>query len=244
MFCTPPATTRSAVPLATACAAKCTACCDEPHCRSTVTPGTCSGRPADSQQVRARSPDCGPTVSTQPRMTSSTAAGSAPVRASSSAMTWPPRSAGCTADSPPPRRVTGDRTAPTRYASPIAASSGTLLEHVLTVPGEGRRMRLRFTPEQERLREELRGYFAELMTPAVRDALAGGDYGDGTVYRQVVRQLGRDGWLALGWPAEYGGGGRSTVDQLIFTDEAALAGVPVPFLTIGTIGPTLMRYGT
>src|SRR5690242_7859453 len=102
-------------------------------------------------------------------------------------------------------------------------------------------MQLRFTPEQERLRDELRGYFADLMTPCVQAALTseGGDYGDGTAYRQVVRQLGRDGWLALGWPKEYGGGGRSTVDQLIFTDEAALAGVPVPFLTIGTIGPTL-----
>ena len=31
MFCTPPATTRSWVPDITPCAAKCTACCDEPH---------------------------------------------------------------------------------------------------------------------------------------------------------------------------------------------------------------------
>ena len=77
MFCTPPATTRSAVPLSTACAAKCTACWDEPHCRSTVTPGTASGRPAASQAVRAMSPACGPTVSTQPNTTSSTATGSA-----------------------------------------------------------------------------------------------------------------------------------------------------------------------
>src|SRR6516164_3056637 len=50
MFCTPPATTRSAVPLSTAWAAKWTACWDEPHCRSTVTPGTASGRPAASQE--------------------------------------------------------------------------------------------------------------------------------------------------------------------------------------------------
>ena len=56
MFCTPPATTRSAVSLITACAAKCTACWDEPHCRSTVTPGTASGRPAASHAVRAMSP--------------------------------------------------------------------------------------------------------------------------------------------------------------------------------------------
>jgi alkylation response protein AidB-like acyl-CoA dehydrogenase len=59
-----------------------------------------------------------------------------------------------------------------------------------------------------------------------------------------VRQLGKDGWLAIGWPAEYGGQDRSVLDQLIFTDEAAIAGVPVPFLTINTVGPTIMRYGT
>ena len=107
-------------------------------------------------------------------------------------------------------------------------------------------MRIAYTAEQERLRRELRGYFGELMTPAVRSALSGGDgdYGDGEAYRSVVRQLGRDGWLALGWPAEYGGRGGTTLDQLIFTDEAAVARVPVPFLTVNTVGPTIMRFGT
>ena len=60
----------------------------------------------------------------------------------------------------------------------------------------------------------------------------------------MVRQLGRDGWLALGWPAEYGGRGGTMLDQLIFTDEAAVARVPVPFLTINTVGPTIMRFGS
>ena len=107
-------------------------------------------------------------------------------------------------------------------------------------------MRIAYTPEQERLRGELRGYFGGLMTPEVRAALAGGDgdYGDGQAYRQVVRQLGRDGWLALGWPQEHGGRGGTMLDQLIFTDEAAIARVPVPFLTINTVGPTIMRFGT
>src|SRR5690349_19017612 len=107
-------------------------------------------------------------------------------------------------------------------------------------------MRIAYTPEQERLRQELRAYFAGLMTPEVREALSGGDegLGDGEAYRQVVRQLGKDGWLALGWPAEHGGRGGTMLDQLIFTDEAAAAGVPVPFLTINTVGPTIMRYGT
>ena len=107
-------------------------------------------------------------------------------------------------------------------------------------------MRIAYTPEQERLRQELREYFAGLMTPEVRAALSGGDddLGDGQAYRSVIRQLGRDGWLALGWPAEYGGRGGTMLDQLIFTDEAATARVPVPFLTINTVGPTIMRFGT
>ncbi|GAA3433676.1 acyl-CoA dehydrogenase family protein [Kutzneria kofuensis] len=107
-------------------------------------------------------------------------------------------------------------------------------------------MRIAYTPEQERLRAELRAYFAELMTPERREALAttGGEYGDGVAYKEVVAQLGRDGWLVIGWPAEHGGQDRSMLEQLIFLDEAATAGVPVPFLTLNTIGPTIMRFGT
>jgi len=105
---------------------------------------------------------------------------------------------------------------------------------------------LTYTPEQDKLRRELREYFAGLMTPERREALtrAGGDYGDGTAYREIVRQLGADGWLTLSWPAEFGGRDATVTDQLIFTDEAAVADVPVPFLTINTVGPTIMRFGT
>ncbi len=108
-------------------------------------------------------------------------------------------------------------------------------------------MRIAYTPEQERLRLELRDYFGRLMTDEVRAALAdtaAGDYGGGDAYRAVVRQLGEDGWLARSWPEEHGGRGGTLLDQLIFTDEAAVAGVPVPFLTINTVGPTIMRFGT
>jgi 3-oxocholest-4-en-26-oyl-CoA dehydrogenase alpha subunit len=105
---------------------------------------------------------------------------------------------------------------------------------------------LTYTPEQDKLQAELREYFAGLMTPERRAGLTrtGGDYGDGVAYREVVRQLGTDGWLTLSWPAEYGGRQATVTDQLIFTDEAAVAGVPVPFLTINTVGPTIMRFGT
>ncbi len=56
--------------------------------------------------------------------------------------------------------------------------------------------------------------------------------------------MGRDGWLTLAWPKEFGGQDRPTMDQLIFTDEAAIAGAPVPFLTINSVAPTIMHYGS
>ena len=107
-------------------------------------------------------------------------------------------------------------------------------------------MYVALTADQLRLRDELRGYFSELVTPERRAALAAasGEFGDVTVYKEVIRQLGTDGWLGMGWPEEWGGQNRSMVDELIFTNVAAVAGVPIPYLTLNTVGPTIMRYGT
>ncbi len=107
-------------------------------------------------------------------------------------------------------------------------------------------MRLELTPRQQTLRRELAAYFDTLLTPQRREALTfvDGQYRDGQVYLDVIRRLGSDGWLSMGWPKEYGGQGRSMVDQLIFGDAAAVAGVAIPYLTINTIGPTIMEHGT
>ncbi|MCW2624521.1 acyl-CoA dehydrogenase [Mycobacterium sp.] len=107
-------------------------------------------------------------------------------------------------------------------------------------------MRISYTPAQEELRRELRSYFAGLMTPERSEALSStlGEYGTGNVYRETVAQMGKDGWLTLSWPTEYGGQGRPPMDQLIFTDEAAVAGAPVPFLTINSVAPTIMAFGS
>ena len=107
-------------------------------------------------------------------------------------------------------------------------------------------MRIGYTPEQEELRRELRSYFAELMTPERAEALAAsdGEMGRGNVYRETVAQMGKDGWLTLNWPKEYGGQERTPMESLIFNDEAAIANVPVPFLTINSVAPTIMHFGT
>ncbi len=81
------------------------------------------------------------------------------------------------------------------------------------------------------------------MTPKRRAALPGPEAG-GDAYRDLVRQMGDDGWLGVGWPKEYGGQGRTPAEQFIFYDEAQRAGVPMPLVTLNTVGPTLMRFGT
>jgi alkylation response protein AidB-like acyl-CoA dehydrogenase len=104
-------------------------------------------------------------------------------------------------------------------------------------------MYIGYTSEQEALRAELRAYYATLLTPEVREAVHQGQ-GVGEATRAVVRQMGRDGWLGIGWPKEYGGQGRSQIEQFIFFDESMRAGAPVPMLTINTVGPSIMKFGT
>ncbi len=104
-------------------------------------------------------------------------------------------------------------------------------------------LHLDLTPEQRALQQELGAYFAQLMGPR-RARLGPGTEAGGDAYREVVRQMGADGWLGVGWPKEYGGQGRSPMEQYIFYDEAQRAGVPIPLVTLNTVGPTLMRFGT
>src|SRR6266536_2832937 len=103
-------------------------------------------------------------------------------------------------------------------------------------------MFLDLTERQLALRDELRSYFAGLISPAEREAMQTDRHG--AVYRSVVRRMGRDGWLGVGWPAEYGGRGFGQVEQQIFVNEAARADVPLPAVTLQTVGPTLQAHGT
>jgi len=102
------------------------------------------------------------------------------------------------------------------------------------------RVELEETSGQRALRAELQSYYAQLLTPDVVAALDGG----AGVWRDVVRTIGKDGWLGIGWPTRYGGQGRPATDQFIFFDETRRAGAPFPFVTVNTVGPTLMRFGT
>jgi alkylation response protein AidB-like acyl-CoA dehydrogenase len=104
-------------------------------------------------------------------------------------------------------------------------------------------MYIGYTEEQEQLRQELRTYYNNLLTPEVEEELSH-SHGIGPALRRVVRQMGEDGWLGVGWPKEWGGRGLSAIEQFVFFDESMRAGAPVPMLTINTVGPTLRNFGT
>ena len=103
-------------------------------------------------------------------------------------------------------------------------------------------MDTRFSAEQRELRLELRNYFKKIMTPDVVAEVVGKE--GGPKFREVIAKLGEDGILTLGWPKEYGGKEYTTVEQLILFEEAWSAHTPFPLITINTVGPAIMRFGT
>jgi 3-oxocholest-4-en-26-oyl-CoA dehydrogenase alpha subunit len=104
-------------------------------------------------------------------------------------------------------------------------------------------MYIDYTDAERALVRELRSYFGELVTEELLDEVSGSE-GGGPLYTKALRRMGADGWLGIGWPKEFGGQGRSAIEQYIFFDEVQRAGFPIPFLTLCTVGPTLMKYGT
>ena len=104
-------------------------------------------------------------------------------------------------------------------------------------------MEIGYTPEHETMRTELRDYFDKLLDADTVEKLAK-SHAVGPEMRKVWKQMCSDGYVGVGWPKEWGGQGKSAIEQFIFFDEAMRAGAPVPMLTLNTVGPTIMRYGT
>jgi alkylation response protein AidB-like acyl-CoA dehydrogenase len=103
-------------------------------------------------------------------------------------------------------------------------------------------MQISYTPEQEGLRSELRAYYDELLDDDTRAAFQGDSISPAA--KAVWKKMCNDGWAGLGWPKEYGGQDRDPIDQFIFFDESMRAGAPVATLTLNTVGPTIMNFGS
>jgi alkylation response protein AidB-like acyl-CoA dehydrogenase len=98
------------------------------------------------------------------------------------------------------------------------------------------------TTEQRAFKQEVRAYLSGLTSDADRDEMRTDRHGP--AYHRIIKQMGADGWMGVGWPQEYGGQGRGGVEQQAFVNEAARADVHLPSVTLQTVGPTLQAYGT
>src|ERR1700675_3941632 len=98
------------------------------------------------------------------------------------------------------------------------------------------------TPEQRQLQAELRQYFSNLISSGEMQEMEKDRHG--AAYRAVIRRMGQDGKLGVGWPKEFGGHGFGPIEQQIFVNEAHRADVPLPAVTLQTVGPTLQVYGS
>lgn len=103
-------------------------------------------------------------------------------------------------------------------------------------------MLIDLTPEQAKLQSDLRQYFSNLVTADETRGMMVDRHSSS--YEAVVRRMGQDGWLGVGWPKEYGGHGFGPLEQQIFMNEVIRADVPMPLVTLQTVGPTLQKYGT
>ncbi|WP_283614964.1 acyl-CoA dehydrogenase family protein [Mycolicibacterium poriferae] len=100
-----------------------------------------------------------------------------------------------------------------------------------------------YTPDQVQLRKDYRERLEAVMTPERRAAVAGLTEG-GAAITEVRRALGAAGLLGVAWPTEYGGHGLSAMEQYIFGEEARRVNAPLPMITLNTVGPTLIQFGT
>ncbi|MFQ5827389.1 MAG: acyl-CoA dehydrogenase family protein, partial [Dehalococcoidia bacterium] len=105
-------------------------------------------------------------------------------------------------------------------------------------------MDFKLTEEQERFRQEIRGFLEEEMKAGTfqptPDAWLEG------FSPEFSRKIAQRGWIGLTWPRQYGGQERSYLDRLIYTEEVLRYGAPVCAHWPGDrqVGPSLIHYGT
>ena len=104
-------------------------------------------------------------------------------------------------------------------------------------------MYLEYTDEQQELRTKMRAQLEAVMTTERIEAVAGRMEG-GPAIKECVRALAAADLLGVGWPKQFGGQGYSAIEQYIFFEEAKRVNAPIPLVTLNTVGPTLMAFGT
>jgi alkylation response protein AidB-like acyl-CoA dehydrogenase len=105
-------------------------------------------------------------------------------------------------------------------------------------------MDLRFTPEEEAFRADVKAFLADNLSAEVARK---GRNSEGLTKQDMEdwhAALNARGWLAVTWPKEHGGPDWTAVERHIFEEECALAYAPriVPF-GLNMLGPVLLKFG-
>ena len=103
-------------------------------------------------------------------------------------------------------------------------------------------MEFALTKEQEQFAREFQEYLRDNLATHFLEGTGG--LAESPAGREFVRKMGHDGWQGIGWPEEYGGHGRSPMDQHIFNEVASYERAPLTQLGLNTVGPTIMRSGS
>ncbi len=101
------------------------------------------------------------------------------------------------------------------------------------------------SPREQAWREEVREFIGEHVDEALADETRQrGNEGRGPRAQLFLDALRDRGWWGLAWPEEYGGLGKTALEQWIFIDEIESAGAPMLPLTVTSVAPTIMRIGS
>ena len=94
-------------------------------------------------------------------------------------------------------------------------------------------------------RTEFGRYLDSVVTEELlREVSTSGAETTGPLTKAFWRRLGEDGYFGLGWPEEYGGGGKSVLYLHAFNYVMMYRWLPVPIVTLNTVAPALMRVGS
>ncbi len=104
-----------------------------------------------------------------------------------------------------------------------------------------------YPPEVVAFQDEFRRYLDGVVTPELKEELANsqgaGEGGARPHTKAFWRKLGEDGYMGLGWPKEYGGGGMSSLFLHAYNREMSVRNLPVAAVTLNMVGPALMLAG-
>ncbi len=106
-------------------------------------------------------------------------------------------------------------------------------------------MDLRFTPEENKFREELRTFFTTEIPASIREKVAIGEHLSKDDMVLAQKTLAKKGWAAPHWPKEYGGTDWTPIQRHIYTEELQACSVPQPLaFNVSMCGPVIIAFGT